>query len=92
MRTFFLKFTDGSTGNCQGESEYHAKSIAEKLTGKKVAGGEYQNIEAQSLPYPSHGCIWRFDDPLHGKTPEFCHGGARCAGRTACPQNYSCTE
>lgn len=92
MKTFWLTFTDGTGKSCQGESEYHAKLIAEKFTGLKVAGGDYQGIAAEPLPYPSIGCIWRFDEPLHGKTPEFCHGGKQCAGRTSCPKNYSCTE
>jgi len=92
MKTFWLTFTDGSTGSCQGESEFHAKSIAEKLSGKKVAGGEYQNIAAKPLPYPAEGCIWRFDDPVNGQCPTFCHEPRKCAGRTSCPQRYSCTE
>lgn len=24
--------------------------------------------------------------------PSFCYGGAECIGRTACPQNYACSE
>ena len=92
MKTYWLTFKDGTSQSCQGESDYHAKLIAEKLTGKKVAGGDYRDIAAKPLPYPSIGCIWRFDDPLRGKTPEFCHGGKQCAGHTACPKNYSCTE
>ena len=39
MQGFWLTFTDGSKGYCQGVNEYDAKVIAEKLTGKKVAGG-----------------------------------------------------
>ena len=53
-------------------SEYHAKLIAEKFTGLKVAGGDYQDIAAEPLPYPSiRSCIWRFDEPLHGKPRSF---------------------
>lgn len=92
MHTYWLTFTDGTEQSCQGESEFDAKRIAEKLTGKKVAGGEYQNIAAKNLPYPSNGCIWVFEHPIHGKTPSFCHGGKQCAGRTSCPQRHSCTE
>lgn len=92
MKTYWLTFTDGTEQSCQGESEYDAKLIAEKLTGKTVAGGKYQDIAAKPLPYPSTGCIWRFEHPVYGATPSFCHVGKGCAGRTACPQNYSCTE
>jgi hypothetical protein len=92
MKTFYLTFTDGSKDSCQGESEYHAKLIAEKFSGKTVAGGKYADIAAKSLPYPAEGCIWRFDDPVSGKCPTFCYDPKRCAGRTSCPQNYACTE
>lgn len=92
MKTFWLTFTDGTEASCQGESEFDAKQIAEKLTGKKVAGGKYRDIAAKPLPYPSIGCIWVFDHPVDGKCPQFCFGGKKCAGKTACPQSYSCTE
>lgn len=85
MKTFWLTFIDGTEASCQGESEYDSKLIAEKLTGKKVTA-------TKPLPYPSHGCIWIFDHPVYGKTPEFCFTGKKCAGKTACPSNYSCTE
>ncbi len=92
MNNYWLKFTDGSTGSCQGATEYDAKCIAEKLTGKKVAGGEYRDIEAKSLPYPASPVIWQLDHPVYGKTPSFCFRPTQCAGRTSCPQNHSCTE
>ena len=50
MNTYWLTFTDGTSGNCQGQSEYDVKQIAEKLTGKTVAGGKYDHIAAKSLP------------------------------------------
>jgi hypothetical protein len=92
MKTYWLTFTDGTEQSCQGQTEYDAKQIAEKLTGKTVAGGQFKDFSIKSLPYPSEGCVWKFEHPIHGKTPSFCYGGKKCAGRTACPQNYSCTE
>ncbi|HQR98125.1 MULTISPECIES: hypothetical protein [unclassified Polaromonas] len=92
MQTFWITFTDGSQACSQGQSEYDAKAIAEKLTGKTVGGGKYQNFDMKPLPYPAEPVVWRFEHPLHGKTPTFCHAPKQCAGRTACPQNYSCTE
>jgi hypothetical protein len=92
MNSYQLNFTDGSKGYCEGGSPYDAKIIAEKLTGKKVAGGEYQNFEVKSLPYPTSGMIWQHDHPVHRKTPPFCYSPNECCGKTSCPKNYSCTE
>lgn len=92
MKSFWLTFTDGSNGCCQGETEFDAKLIAEKLTGKKVAGGEYKDIAAKKLPYPAKPIIWQFDHPASGKCPPFCYTPAKCAGHSSCPQNYSCSE
>jgi len=92
MQGFWLTFTDGSKGYCQGVNEYDAKVIAEKLTGKKVAGGEWKDIAAKRLPYPANPVIWQLDHPVHGKCPAFCLRPNECAGFGACPQSYSCTE
>lgn len=35
MKGFWITFTDGSHGYCEGESDYDAKIIAEKISGKK---------------------------------------------------------
>lgn len=92
MKTFWITFTDGSQGCCQGSSEFDAKQIAEKLTGKKVGGGEYTDIAAKTLPYPATPIIWQFDHPVHGKCPAFCHDPKKCCGKTSCPKNYACSE
>jgi hypothetical protein len=92
MKSFWLTFTDGSKACCEGETAYDAKQIAEKITGKTVAGGKYNDIAAVGLPYPATPRIWGFNHPCHGETPTFCHAPEQCKGKTACPQNYSCTE
>ena len=92
MKTFWLTFTDGSQGCCQGESDFDAKRIAEKLTGKTVKGGKYDNIDAKPLPYPAAPVIWQLDHPVVGKCPEFCYSPKQCAGRTSCPKSYACSE
>lgn len=92
MKGFWLTFADGSQGYCEGGSEYDAKKIAEKLTGKKVGGGEYRDIAAKPLPYPGAPVIWQLDHPVSGKCPTFCLHPAKCAGHTSCPRNYSCVE
>jgi hypothetical protein len=92
MTAYWLTFTDGSKACCEGQSEYDAKLIAEKITGKTVAGGKYDNIAAVKLPYPASPAIWQFEHPIYGRTPTFCHSPEKCKGRGSCPQSYSCTE
>lgn len=93
MQGFWITFTDGSNGYCEGGGAYDAKVIAEKLTGKTVkAGGGEWKPEIPTLPYPAKPIIWQLDHPVHGKTPDFCHSPSQCKGRTSCPQNHSCTE
>ena len=98
MQSYWIKFEDGSGGCCQGQNEFDAASIAEHISGKKVKDGEefkYQaekNPNIKTLPYPANPIIWQFEHPVHGKTPTFCHRPTQCAGHTACPQSYSCTE
>ena len=92
MTPWWLTFTDGSHGCCEGQNEYDAKRIAEKITGKKVAGGESKDIAAKRLPYPANPLIWQLDHPVTGKCPAFCHSPRQCQGRGSCPKNYACSE
>lgn len=94
MNGFWLKFTDGSKGYCEGQNAYDAVKIAEKLTGKTVVVGgdnKYQPV-LDSLPYPATPVIWQFDHPVNGKCPAFCFRPDQCAGKTCCPQNRACDE
>jgi hypothetical protein len=99
MRAFWIKFVDGSEACCEGQGPFDAKVIAEHVSGKLVAPAvaepnkwRIEDYSVQSLPYPAHPVIWQLDHPVNGKTPTFCHDPTRCAGKTACPQSYSCTE
>lgn len=92
MNSYWLTFTDGSKACCQGQTEYDAKQIAEKLTGKKVTGGEWKDIGAKILPYPASPVIWQLDHPVSGKCPAFCTSPEQCGGRTSCPKSYACSE
>ena len=92
MNGYWLTFTDGTSGYCEGHNEFDAKQIAEKLCGKPVAGGKYTNIAAKRLPYPAAPVIWQFDHPVSGKCPTFCHSPRMCVGRTSCPQRSACSE
>lgn len=92
MKSFWLKFTDGTSASCQGDSAYDARQIAEKVSGKSVVGGKFDASEILPLPYPAEPSVWKFDHPCYGKTPSFCFKPSQCKGKTACPQPYSCTE
>ena len=92
MKSFWLEFTDGSKACCEGASDYDAKIIAEKVTGKKVKGGDFKDIAAKELPYPATPVIWQLDHPAHGKCPTFCYSPNTCAGRSSCPKDYACSE
>lgn len=92
MTPYWLTFTDGSHGCCEGQNEYDSKVIAEKLTGKTVAGGKYKDISAKLLPYPATPLIWQHDHPVHGKCPAFCLHPSQCAGHGSCPRPYACSE
>lgn len=92
MQGYWITFTDKTHGYCEGDSEYDAKCIAEKLTGKKVGGGEWRDFTMKRLPYPATPIIWQLDHPVSGKCPPFCFKPEQCAGSGSCPQNRSCTE
>ena len=92
MQGYWLTFTDGSSGYCEGETLYGAKRIAEHISKKTVAGGKYEDIAGETLPYPASPVIWKFKHPVSGETPNFCHSPEKCKGRTACPNNPSCTS
>ncbi len=93
MKTYWMKFTDGSDGNCQGQNAYDAVRIAEHFTGKTVDVGEHKyspekSENVKSLPYPAGKTIWKFNHPIFGETPSFCFGGAECRGRGSCPAPF----
>lgn len=93
MQGYWIKFTDGSRGYCQGQNAYDAVQIAEHLTGKTVEGGPNKwEPQLETLPYPANPVIWQLDHPVHGKTPTFCYAPNQCCGRTSCPQRRGCTE
>ena len=92
MNAFWLEFTDGSKACCEGYNERDAAEIAKKVSGKEVAKDEAGKLKVTRLPYPAEPVIWRFAHPVHGVCPTFCFKPNECKGKTACPQNYSCTE
>jgi len=93
MQGFWIMFTDGSKGYCEGGCAFDAVQIAEKLTGKTaVVGDNKWKPQLKTLPYPATPIIWQLDHPVSGKCPAFCYRPDQCAGSTSCRQNRSCTE
>lgn len=89
MRAYWITFTDGSEGCCEGQSDYDVRRIAEHVTGKKIS---IPSSAVAPLPYPASPLLWQFDHPVVGKTPPFCYEPRKCAGKSSCPQRRSCTE
>lgn len=93
MQGYWIDFTDGTSGYCEGQTAFDAVQIAEKITGKLAVVGENKyKPQLKTLPYPATPIIWQFDHPVSGKCPPFCSSPKQCAGRTACPNNYACSE
>jgi hypothetical protein len=93
MKGFWINFTDGSKGYCEGQSPYDAVRIAEKITGKTAVAGDHEyNPTLKTLPYPANPVIWQFDHPVVGKCPPFCYKPDSCSGNTSCPRNPCCTS
>jgi hypothetical protein len=80
MTPFWLSFTDGSAGCCEGATLAGAITHAEDITGKVVVSGKH-------LPYPAVPVIWQFSD-----TPAFCYDPHRCQGRSSCPKDLACND
>jgi hypothetical protein len=80
MSAYWLNFTDGTSGSCEGKTLAAAITKAEDLTGRTACGGK-------SLPYFAVPVIFQ-----SGDEPAFCHNPVRCAGRSSCPMDYACTE
>lgn len=87
MSAFWVVFKRGSALCVEGPTEAAAKERAETI-------GPVHSI--RTLPYPAEP---RMDPPetytengVARAIPPFCFRPEQCAGRTACPQRYSCTE
>ena len=85
MKAFWITFEDGTSGCCEGQSEYDAKLIAKHIRNKEVK-------TCEPLPYPSSPRVWEFVHPVYGVTPSFCCSPKSCKGNSSCPKSYSCTE
>lgn len=94
MLGFWLTFTDGTSGYCEGSSAYDAVAIAQKVTGKTVVvpNGNQWNPDVPRLPYPATPVIWQFEHPVSGKCPPFCYTPKNCKGNTSCPKSRACSE
>lgn len=80
MTPYWLSFTDGTYGCCEGEKLTDAITRAEDITGKVVSNGK-------CIPYPAVPVLWQSDN-----CPAFCYNPNRCAGKSSCPSDPACTE
>lgn len=80
MTPYWLSFTDGTHGCCEGTTLAAAITKAEDISGKVVSAGK-------RLPYFAVPVIFQ-----SGAEPAFCHNPNRCAGRSSCPMDHACTE
>jgi len=75
---FWVTFLDGKKAVCiETTSAAEARAIGDAM-------GKVR--EVKTLPYPAEPRTHPTD------CPSFCYRPNDCAGRTACPQRYSCTE
>jgi hypothetical protein len=81
MQGYWISFTDGSKGYCEGTNAGDAMKRAQEITGKVAQDNP------PTLPYPAIPTIWKSTD-----CPPFCYSPEQCKGRTACPKNYACSE
>lgn len=80
MTAYWVKFEGRSPACVEASSHEEAMRIGSEHGGAKA-------ISAVSLPYPA---LPRLGPK--GDCPSFCYRPEQCAGRSCCPQDYSCTE
>lgn len=85
MIAHWVTFSDRKPGCVEAVNAEEAMQIARVKTGCNPTG-------AKRLPYPASPRINQHEYPEFGICPSFCFRPEECVGRTACPQNYSCTE
>lgn len=84
-KAFWLTFKGHRSACMEAPEGEEAKRAATELTGAEV-------LTVERIPYPADPRIRPFKHPKYGQMPSFCFRPEECSGRTACPQNYSCTE
>lgn len=85
MSQFWMTFKGRGAACMEAPTEQEARTDAAVLTGAEV-------LTCHVLPYPAEPRLRPYIDPKWGKYPAFCFRPESCKGKTACPQNYSCTE
>jgi len=85
MQSYWLTFEDGKKSCVDADSEYDAEVIGKHLANCGVKA-------VRILPYPASPRLHAYIHPVYGKTPSFCCSPEKCAGKTSCPSNRSCTE
>ena len=78
---YWAKFEGRGPACVEAYSPEAAIKMGERLTGRKV-------LSVESLPYPASPRI----SPEKSRCPEFCYSPDACAGHTACPKQFACSE
>lgn len=82
---YWMTFKGHAAACMEAPSEEEARADAAELTGSEV-------ITCDRLPCPATPRLRPYKDEKYGVCPAFCFRPKECKGKTACPQNYSCTE
>lgn len=93
MKAYWIRFTDGSAGCCEGTSAADAAERAASIEKKTVRTTDAGSVDALPLPYPASPIIWQ--EPAsegHTPCPPFCWNPETCAGRSYCTRRRSCTD
>ena len=77
MNSYWVKFTNGTAGCVDAESE----EAALRWAGESIASS------AKILPYPAVPRL-----KVEVNCPAFCYDPENCCGRTSCPKRYACSE
>ena len=96
MQSYWVEFTDGTAGCCDGQRPIDALGIAEHVTGKKVKvklnADRFKPEGVSTLPYPALPTIWGFDHPVYGRCPTFCYTPEECKGQSCCLKSHACDD
>ena len=79
MKPFWVKFEGRESACVEAADSEAALALATELTGKKA-------VSCQPIPYPASPQL------NAGRCPPFCYTPQQCAGRSACPKDYACSN
>lgn len=103
-KAYWVKFEIGPNACVEADDEEQALSRATELAGRKAVSVQRLPYPAEPRlnrvadPTPPRQRAVGFAaghnqaEPTPTHCPSFCYDPRRCAGRTACPKRYACSE